>query len=230
MQNTPPIRIPVEINLVSPGFWACHGKTVIEVLVVAMVLFLLAYAFFMYKQSCFINTRVLAMRIRALRWSEYLSLETRPNQEGEIKNLIRRHLSFGARAKAWLAANPLVIGIPGKRYVETIAVSLQGSIKDSSLVLQRRRDVRAHLKDPKNFSRYPYKLFCSASSTNFFGIPDAEGRLSGYRIEPSPPRDASPDGTFLPKVVDLTGSTLVKGSEFDRPNAGDFAGWRIGPQ
>ncbi len=119
------VEIPISVEVVGRGWWACRGPWIVRGLLAAVLLLLLLYLVSMVRNSSFLSREHLAASLVPLRWDPYGAVERDPRPQLEMLAMVRAGLGWSARALAWLRANPLVFGLPGRRYRETVELQLQ---------------------------------------------------------------------------------------------------------
>jgi hypothetical protein len=177
-----------------------------------------------YAHSRFILLGDLSGRIQLLYWDEFGDTVEVKSWRDKSKSEIYAQLTFEDRIRAWLKANPLMLGFPGQYYEETVELRL-------GLGAGR---LRIHLEPKRNSSRYfgshpadaEGRLFARATKggrTVFFGHSDQSGKISG--LMPSK-RLKGKGVTEIPnetKFVDAgSGETWYEFRKVDGP-----AGWKI---
>ncbi|HTG35086.1 MAG TPA: hypothetical protein VLB76_19390 [Thermoanaerobaculia bacterium] len=143
------------------------------------------YVRVMFFSSTFLSPSLLAQHLQPLFWTENRDVVGGGRRE-DLQNLVVRQLSLGRRALAWLAANPLIFGLPWTRYEEAVHIDL--GRRPDSLVLtpvskrQAFEYFRSHPDEAKG------RLFATAqkgSSLLFFALPDSRGRIG--KLQPREP-------------------------------------------
>lgn len=221
-----PLRIPVIIEVEEAKLWQCWGTTILRGLLVLLGLVLLAYLFNMWRSSHFLDRDRLADRLVPLHWSDFG--ETRPQTRSatEVRKMVRKSMPFLQRAKAWLQANPLVFGLPGREYNETAELLLSNSrnVHRTRLRLIPERTFIEELRT--NPRRGQGRVFVSARGGMTFHAVCAEGeRLGGFTIHD--PYAGFVAEEFEPSLIALRGRTeLLDQNSEKEPDT--MAGWRIG--
>lgn len=161
-----PVHLPVEIVVAAdPG--ACR-RDLISILVGLVGGLLGVYALSMKEQSHFLSRKELARRLEALRLDETGGVQKRT----DLLPLVQQELTFWRRAWNWLRSNPLIIGLPGRAYYETVELLLQAGnkIPQSRLVLCPVREL--HREVEKHPDRAEGRLYASAwKRLSLFGVP-----------------------------------------------------------
>src|SRR6185436_4590308 len=166
------------------------------------------YVFSMINKSHFLNRKRLAQRLRPLRWEGVTGFGEHSAQE--TWRLVKRDLKLWRRAIAWLRANPLMIGLLGGIYHETVELHLMPgpNVARSQLTLLGARDMLRKLqKDPGRQSR----LFATALEGLRFFVVMSRNRIGPFFLESSAvaPRLEKPELVWL-----QPGDRLVQ--EFDQ--------------
>ncbi|MEM8961343.1 MAG: vWA domain-containing protein [Acidobacteriota bacterium] len=175
----PPIVVPLTVHVTRATKWACHGAWVITVLLVLLLILLVAYLFSMIRNSRFLSSKELAASLVPLAWGMYGDTRAVERVEPQVRNLVRRRMKPAQRFLNWLRANPLLFGLPGRRYRETLELSLQPdrNVDRSSVTLQPRADLYRELENDPQIGLG--KLFVSASGAGtytFYTVP-RNGRI-----------------------------------------------------
>lgn len=206
--------IPVEFIVAADPTcsWVKGGAIGIALLVVLAGFYLQ----FMVLNSVFLSPTILASGLALLRRTDSGDLEMHPGLGGELRIQATRQLSPVARARAWLAANPLIFGLPGNRYEETVRIGLARRTDLLSLAPVPRRRAYEHFRVHPDEARG--HLFAKAEkngSVSFFGMPDSHGQID--RLQPSKP--LRPD-----QLAILSNLKLI---EAEPGAAHKYAGWQI---
>ncbi len=215
--DLPPIRVPLTVNVEPAGFWACHSQWIIPVLWFLLGMLVLWYLFSMYQHSQFINRDKLNNRIGQLRWSEYGEPIENPNRQPFTQPVLNG-FKFGARFKAWIRANPLVFGLPGKVYRETLSFSVARSGVTAELSRLRNTQQAVAL----NPGEHLHKIYLD-NFNNFFFVPSRGKVLSYQVIEPELSVDS--EANQPPKMVQASSIRLTQG---DPSETDAVAGWHFG--
>lgn len=230
-----PAVIPIRVRVASAGLWACRGPLILWTLLLLLLVLLVLYVINMFRHTRLLDPKRLADRLRPLVWNGMGGTLERTGSRERVRSMVQGGLSWRHRLSAWLRANPLVFGLPGRAYDETVelyllahhdpAASRLGLVPERSVV----ETVRAHPE------RFPGRLFCSAKTgASFIGVPDPRGRIcqmvpEGSSGAPFPGEPGKEDETFKSQPIDLRTTELLRPLEpGDHPDDGDPAGWRIG--
>jgi hypothetical protein len=223
-QKAPPVRIPVEITVKSAGAWKCYGSTILQVACIALIGLLLLYVYLMFRNTHLIDRQRLGTKLIPLRLSEYGEPEERPNGRSAVQTAIRNQLTLARRVRAWVRANPLVFGLPGKSYREAVRIQLPpagGNINNIQLEFFGRRSLdEAIAKAPSSFAR---QLFAEGSGIRFLGMPH-QGTIAGYSIDGYEAPEADDQATRV-RSVGLNNKVLLSNNP-DRDPA-ELAGWKL---
>ncbi|MFU8803647.1 MAG: hypothetical protein ACNA8W_07565, partial [Bradymonadaceae bacterium] len=226
--STTPVRVPVEITVEEAGLWSCWGPTIFRGFLLILLLLLLAYLINMYKSSHFLKRDLLADRLVPLRWDEYGQAKPHTRASNEVRRMVRRDLSFFKRARAWFKANPLVFGLPGQDYYESVELRLNqfSDVSRSSVQLTATRDIRDEITRSPSQGRG--KVYATAKGgVAFFAVPDRNRLSAGLEIEQEFGSVELDEEEFELKVVSFrrrTELTLAHGER--EPDT--MAGWRVG--
>ncbi len=222
-----PLRIPVVVEVEDARLWQCWGPTILRTILVLLALLLLAYIINMWRSSHFIDRDRLADRLVPLHWSDFG--ETRPQTRSatDIRRMVRRSLSFTERFKAWLKANPLVFGLPGREYNETAEIILDRSrnVQRSRLRLVASRDYIDEIRaNPRSAMA---RLYATArGGLSFYAVPAEGDRIGVFEINDSF-ADFEDAEEFEPKLRHLRRRTELLSMNSDR-EPDSMAGWRVG--
>jgi hypothetical protein len=214
-----PIRVPVEITVEAASVWSCWGPAIVWALLALLLLLLILYVYNMFRNSSFLSKKQLINRLKLLEWGPTGQPVTSTGGRQKVQTFVNKGFGFGDRLKAWLAANPLKIGLPnGYKYDETVRLVL--NIEQPTLTQLKVLDKPDHFqKLNENPMNMPHVYV--SKNNGFYGVPDADGFLGRLRHQTyvSPPT-----GEF--EVVNLNQATLVL-DDSDRIQ-GTLAGWEIG--
>ncbi len=224
-----PILVPVRIEVVPAGFWACYGPRILWAIAGLLLLLLLLYATNMIRNSSFLKPEALAARLKPLVWTGYGDAVEQKNSSQEVLRLVRRGLPFGARTLAWLRANPLRFGLPGGAYHETVELFLQPhrDMARSQVILRVEPDLQQRMaREPAIFGG---RLFATAlGGVTFLAMPDGGGKIARLAQQDSYV-PTTPEEESKPKVAKLRRAKLLKRLE-DRESYQEdaAAGWQVG--
>ena len=221
-----PLRIPIVVDVEEARLWQCWGPTILRTLLALLILLLLAYLFNMWRSSHFLDRDRLADRIVPVYWSDYG--ETRPHTRSaaDVRQMVRRSMKFTDRARAWLKANPLVFGLPGREYDETVELILDGSrnVQRSRIRLIEERDFIAEIR--QNPRAGIAKIYATArGGMTFYAVPGEGDRIATFRLQ----RDFEDfgDEDFEPKLEPLRRRAELLSMHSDQ-EPDTMAGWRVG--
>ncbi|RDV36643.1 VWA domain-containing protein [Bradymonadaceae bacterium TMQ3] len=223
-----PLRLPLTVHVEAAGLWRCWGTTIARTLVLVLLLLLLAYIGNMWRSSHFLDRDRLAERLVPLYWSDYG--ETRPQTRSaeDVRRMVRKSLGLWPRLKAWLAANPLVFGLPGRDYYESAELVLDATrnIHRSRLRLSHERELLTELR--ANPRRGLAKMYTTAQGgISFYAVPAEGNRLGVFELQREFDDFADPTIEFEPKLINLRRRTELIAMHSDR-EPDTMAGWRIG--
>lgn len=203
-----PVHLPVEVVVTAdPG--ACR-RDWISILVGLVGGFLGVYVLSMKEQSHFLSRKELARRLEALRLDETGSIQ---NRTAEQLALVRQELTFRRRAWNWLRSNPLITGLPGRAYYESVEFHLQAGnkIRQSRLILCPVREL--HREVEKHPERAEGRLYASAwKGLSLFTVP-LRGQAGQFYLDRP--------GDLPRRILWLRGDERLL-----REERSDMAGWR----
>ncbi len=197
-----PIRVPVEIDVEKASAWSCWGPTILWALLALLVLLLALFLYNLWQNTNLLSKKKLINQIVVLEWGPTGRPTEAPNSPQQVESFVDKGMSFGDRFKAWLAANPLKIGLPNDyRYDETVRVVLDvDQPRRSSLnVLDKPGHHDGLLKNP----RVDGLVYASATK-QFYGVPDLDGYIGSLHKQN---HMSLPSGEL--EIADLMGTELV---------------------
>lgn len=223
------LLVPVVVEVEGAGLWACRGPLIMAVAAALLLFLLLLYLFSMWRNSSFLNPRILASRLRPLVWGGHGETVEQGDTGGQVLRLVRKELTPWRRALAWLKANPLRFGLPGGSYRETVELFLQPNpdLPRSQVRLVSKRDLLSDLEEQPD--RYVGRLFAVArAGVTFFAIPDANQRVNAMEARLFQPLPAAgEEGGARP--VRLRDARLIAPlEEWESRDPGAAAGWAVG--
>ncbi|TXD36052.1 VWA domain-containing protein [Lujinxingia vulgaris] len=223
-----PVRLPLTVQVEAAGLWRCWGTTIARTFFILLLLLVLAYIFNMWRSSHFLDRDRLADRLVPLYWSDYG--ETRPQTRSaeDVRRMVRKSLGLWPRLKAWLAANPLVFGLPGRDYYESAELVLDATrnIHRSRLRLSHERELLTELR--ANPRRGLAKIYTTAQGgISFYAVPAEGNRLGVFELQREFDDFTDPTLEFEPKLINLRRRTELIAMHSDR-EPDTMAGWRIG--
>lgn len=170
----------------------------------------------MYFNCSFLSPERLADRLVPQRWTSQGQTEGVTGKRDEIRDRIAAQLRPVGRFKTWLRANPLVFGLPWKRYEETVALELGRRYDSILLSFMPYRNTFRHCQS--NLEDARGKLFASGQEAFIFCLPDRAGLIGRLR----------PDFTSerIDKVRRGAKLLATSGGSLDDPT-GLPAGWQI---
>jgi hypothetical protein len=193
--------VPIEVR-VTGDWWTCYRSWVIAGLLGLLATLLSFYVLSMFAHTNFLAKKQLVARLIPLRWPRYggapQPASDRGGDRGEVEDMIRAGLPWHQRVLNWLRANPLVFGLPGRRFYETAELLLASDLGLSSVVLVPERDVVGRLQKAQELDPWEEgRLFARAgSAVSFLAVrgpkkevgqltPDGwYGKTDGLRVEP----------------------------------------------
>jgi hypothetical protein len=214
-----PIHLPVHVTVEGSSL-TCHLPAASFFLVFAVGVLLNLYAYGMAANSHFVPLPRLAARLRPLQRNGAGGLEE--GSRKAVEALVRRDLPFWRRALNWLRANPLVFGLPGGSFHETIELQLhpRRDVSVSRLCLIPHRNFHKTLQQQPQLGQG--RLFAAAfSQLRFFAVPH-RGKVGELMVKDASEEAGQPELTWIGPNQDLLRN--MEGE--DRPVV--YAGWRIG--
>jgi hypothetical protein len=133
----------------------------------------------MYFNCSFLSPDRLADRLVPQRWTSQGQTEGMTGKKDEIRNRIAAQFRPFPRFRAWLLANPLVFGLPWKRYKETVAIDLGRRHDDILLSFMPYRETFRHCQSNPEDARG--KMFASGQEAFIFCLPDRKGLIGRLR-------------------------------------------------
>jgi len=173
-----PVHLPVEI-VVNPDSGACRRDWMSPLRGLVWGL-LLVFAVGLKEQSHFLSRKELARRLEALRLDEMGDVR---KWKTDLLALVEQELTPWRRTWNWLRSNPLVIGLPGRSYYETVELHLQPGKRfpRSRLILCPEREL--HRRVEKHPERGEGRLFASAwKGLSLFTVP-LRGRVGPFLLD-----------------------------------------------
>jgi len=222
------LLLPVRIDVDGAGMLACWGSRILAALLVATVLLALAYVVNMFRQSYFLSPDRVAEKLVPLSWTAGGGTIDQRSSGDAVAQMIRREIRWPSRVRAWLRANPLIFGLPGRSYRESLELFLQAQRDNSSVLLVPERDFASRLaRDPES---YRGRLFAIAQSqVSFVGIPDHGRRLSNLEFEGASQSTRRSGGEPEKAELErLQGLRLLRHPQKWERREGLAAGWRVG--
>lgn len=215
-----PIRVPVEITVKEASVWSCWGPAILWALLALLLLLLILYVYNMFRNSRFLKKKRLINRLKLLEWGPTGMPTPSPNGPQKVKDFVNKRFTFGDRFKAWVAANPLKLGLPNDyKYDETVRLVLNvDQPRASQLKVLSKPGHYDKLSDNPTDSPHIYL----SKTRDFYGVPDLDGYFGSLRKQG---HIGSPTGEL--EVAPLTGAKLVLESDRERIQ-GTPAGWEIG--
>lgn len=223
-----PLVVPVRVEVASAGFAACWLPRILWTLLALLLVALVVYVVSMFRHSRFLSSDRVAEKLVPLAWTRSGGTTEQKNAREPVLQMVRRGMRWPARARAWLAANPLAFGLRGGAYRETLELDLQPQRDNSSVGLRALRNFPDLVKrDPKG---YPGQLFAVAhGSVSFLGVPDPGHRICQMTLDGAPRPFRKPGaGPDQPEVMTLRGQRLLRRPETHERREGLPAGWRVG--
>lgn len=226
------LQVPVLIAVDSAGLWACRGALILRGILVLILALLVVYVVSMFRNSSFFSRKHLAAGLVPLRWDPYGAPIRHPRSQQDVKSLVWSGLRPGARILAWLRANPLVFGLPGRRYRETVELLLQPERRADrsrlSLVSERDHLERLQTRPERGTGR----LFARALGGRghlFYAVPKGGVRIGRLVPENLAERELTAKGEEKAKVLRLKKrQRLIHPIPEQEREEGRAAGWQLG--
>lgn len=179
-----PLILPLQLQVEPAGTWTCWWPRLRAALLILFVLLLLYYLLLMWRHSDFLRRERLADSLVPLVWDGFGTPEPAQQRKGDVLRMVRRDMPWWKRVLNWLQANPLVFGLPGGSYRESVELALQPqpNVSASRVRLVPERNLLDQVKQQPN-SR-ARRIFASAQGggVTFFGVPQ-KGRLGALVSE-----------------------------------------------
>lgn len=236
------ILIPVRVRVNSAGAFGIHcwGLWALRLLLLLLLLLLIAYLVSMFRHSAWLQPEALADKLVPLLWTDFGTAERNTKARQDVLTMVRRGLPPSRRVINWLKANPLIFGLPGRRYQETVEVWLEPerSVNRSRISLLPARQLARELEQqPEAAQRRQGRLFASAQpggGLDFFGVPMRGyyiGRLvpERYEHEIDPYQENSELEPSTPRLLRLRRrEKLIHALPSSERETGQGAGWQVG--
>lgn len=214
-----PVRVPVEITVEAASVWRCWGSLILWVLLALLLILLILYIYNMFRKSHFLSKKGLSRDLELLEWGPTGMTTKATDGPRKVRAIVDKYFGFSPRARAWLKANPLKIGLPNDcRYDETVRIMLNPD--QAQLTRLKVLEKVNHFEKLKAQPRSAAHLYAS-KKRGFYGVPDETGFLGPFHYSLYMP---SPTGEL--QVVSFRNDELVL-EDSDRTQ-GVFAGWEIG--
>lgn len=223
-----PMVIPVRVEVESAGVWACWGYWIIRGLLLLLLLLAILYVVNMFRNSRWLKPVRVAEKLVPLAWTAHGGTAPLKDHKARVLELVSGSLPWHQRIVAWLRANPLAFGLPGRAYRETLELILQPhkDVSRSAAVLVPRRGIQEAIgRDPAAFAG---RLFVVAEgSVSFVCVPEKEGRIGRMSLDgAAPTQDSDPTRR---SAVRLRGHKLLRHPEdWESHEEGRAAGWQVG--
>ncbi len=223
-----PARLVPLIVSVKGSWWSCYRSWVIAGLLGLLAALLTFYILSMFTHSRFLPREQLITRLVPLRWPRYGGAPRPASDRGgdreEVTDMIQVGLPWHQRVLNWLRANPLVFGLPGKRYYETVELLLAPDLGLSSVTLIPERDVVGRLQKATDIDPWEEgRLFARAgNSVSFQAIRGSKKEIG----------QLTPEGWYG-KIEGLSVDQLSKGQRLiykiptKERKEGSVAGWQL---
>ncbi len=224
-----PLVIRVRVEVESAGIWACWGYWILRGLLLVLLLLAVLYVVNMFRKTRWLKPIRVAEKMVPLAWTAHGGTMPIKDHKARVQELVQGALPWHRRILAWLQANPLVFGFPGRAaYRETLELILQPhkDISRSAAVLVPRRGIQeAVSRDPAAFAG---RLFAVAEgSVSFVCVPEKEGRIGRMSLDGAAPAQ-DPDPARR-SAVRLRGHKLLRHPEdWESHEEGRAAGWQVG--
>lgn len=224
-----PLRVPVSVRVTEAGVWACWGARILWLLAILALVLAVLYLLSMVRNSSFLDRDLLAEKLVPLRWDGYGAPQRWTRDGEEVRAMVRRAVPLPRRALVWLQSNPLVFGLPGRRYQETVELDLapERGIDRSRVALIPDRDLYRRLEgEPEKNEGRLFAQSQGRGGLTFFGVPRG-GRLG--RLTPARLADWEPSSENRQRILRLRRKEQLIHSIPDRERQeGAAAGWQVG--
>lgn len=234
-----PLILPVQIEVEAAETWACWWPRVCAALVVLLVLLLLGYLFFMWRNSDFLRRERLADGLVPLVWNGFGTPEPAREYKKDVLRMVRRSMPWWKRGLNWLKANPLVFGLPRGSYRETVELVLQPhrDVSTSRVRLVPERDLLGSVKERPVSQAGRMFAHAKRGGVSYFGVPERD-RLGNFVSDAFHGGSGNvwaeygaPDGNDETQyqIHRFQGSEeWIRPIERHERDEGGAAGWRIG--
>lgn len=188
------------------------------------------YALLILLRSHFLSVQSLVSCLKPQTWDSYHSQKDFGSQERateEVVRIVKNGLGFWSRLWAWVRSNPLRLGLPGRKYLETVRLDLlPGSMwKRSRVRVISRRELEKLRSQPRARQQGILLAVVDGEGCCFQALTSEENRINrGLELTPSP-RSTREDG----ELVDLRPNTELRPIHVfgQEPETGEPAGWRL---
>ena len=223
-----PMVIPVRVAVESAGVWACWGFWIVRGLLLLLLLLAVLYVANMFRNSRWLKPVRVAEKLVPLTWTAHGGTAPIKDHKARVLELVQGALPWHRRLAAWLKANPLAFGLPGRAYRETLELILQPHrdvARSAAVLIPRRGFQEVVSRDPAAFSG---RLFAVAEgNVSFVCVPEKEGRIGRMSLEGAAPVK-EPDPARR-SAVRLRGHKLLRHpDEWESHEEGRAAGWQVG--
>ncbi|MEM9594345.1 MAG: hypothetical protein AAGD06_08780, partial [Acidobacteriota bacterium] len=221
-------RVPLEVT-VEHRWWPCWRPWIVAGVLCLLLFLLLSYLGNMFFSTSLLRADQLAARLVPLRWDDMGGVETHAKGQRHVERLIRKALTPRQRVAAWLGANPLVFGLPGREYAETVELTLvpHNDVHRSMVRLVPERDLFRRLQADPEGGRGKLYARAVGSGVQVFGVPGKGyryGRLVPKRYEDRAGGDQVPKA----KLDTLRREKLLAPVPDRERQEGLGAGWQVG--
>lgn len=223
-ERPPPLIVPLTAVVAGRGLWACYGGRLLWLLALLALVLVVLYLVNMVRNSRWLPRDGLGEVLVPLRWGGMGAAEPVNKARPEVRDLVRRSLTFRDRAAVWFRSNPLKFGLPGGAYNETVELLLvpNTQVSRSQVRLVPGRGFLEHVQS--NPEQYVGRLFARAETGTItvFTVPRGTrvGRLESERLTA-----IGADPNAKPKLVRLRRERLLDPTDHREP--GRAAGWQI---
>jgi len=223
-----PLVVPVRIEVASAGVWACWGYWIVRGLLLLLLLLAILYVVNMFRNTRWLKPVRVAEKLVPLAWTAHGGTAPLKDHKARVLELVKGSLPWPRRIAAWLRANPLAFGLPGRAYRETLELILQPhrDVSRSAAVLVPRRGIQEAIgRDPAAFTG---RLFAVAEgNVSFLCVPEKDRRIGRMSLDgAAPPQDPDPNRR---SSVRLRGHKLLRHpEEWESHEEGRAAGWQVG--
>ncbi|MEM6796447.1 MAG: hypothetical protein AAF725_20920, partial [Acidobacteriota bacterium] len=225
-------RKPLEIEVTGDA-WTCWLPRILSALIGLLVFLLTLYVFNIFANSRFIAAEELSSQLALLKWDDYGGTQRDSRRQDSIRQMVRKKLSFRARASAWWRAKPWRFGLPNGSYEESVELSLYAKGDVNLTILSPVGEPDLHRSLQEDPERGRGRLYASSvgGTLTFFGVPGPRGRLSGALVAEGDQHllwdgdgeDAAPP----PRLVEVRRKLRLIDPLAEKQE-GKVAGWEVG--
>lgn len=220
---------PVVVT-VKGSFWTCYGPWILAGLLALLLALLAYYLLSMFTHSHFLSKKQLAARLTPLYWPPGGGYTPQPADERErrweeVQDVVDQELVLRKRAWNWLRSKPWIFGLPGKRYYETVQLTLDRRLDQTYVSLLPERDAVGELQRAQEIDDFEEgRLFARGGSTlSFWAVVGPQKRIGRMSLQ---------DFYDTPEHCEIVpvqkGQRMIGRNEFQEKRADQVAGWELG--